>query len=342
MPRLRPVIEPKIEPPKPERQIIPHEEEIDHVVETAEPDKPEVIVEEAPEPSRSADLALKKQIEELRKSEEAQRTYADQLRREREEAVRLAAEQARKLVKVQRDTLEHEEVAIDSTLAAAKAASEKALSDYKNALDAGDNAAAAEAMDRLTDAKADLRIVERGREELKAKRKDLKKERRKLEEQQEAAAQAPAVPSGDPVDGWGLPPAESDWLKANRDYYMDKGKAADLKYIHEKTMLKGLVPGMPAYLPEIKKGLVSLGHQLGQPEPEIETNETQQRASIMSAPVSRESQGSGGQRPSATRITLTKEEKEYAAISGISEVEYAKQKQRLEKEKAAGNYGERR
>jgi hypothetical protein len=64
--------------------------------------------------------------------------------------------------------------------------------------------------------------------------------------------------------------------------------------------------------------------------------------SHFSAPVSREVPTSTGQRPSSTRITLTKEEKDMARIAGVSEVEYAKQKGRLIEEKNSGNYGEHR
>jgi hypothetical protein len=64
--------------------------------------------------------------------------------------------------------------------------------------------------------------------------------------------------------------------------------------------------------------------------------------SHFSAPVSREAPTASGQRTSASRITLTKEEKDMARIAGVSEVEYAKQKGRLIEEKNSGNYGEHR
>jgi hypothetical protein len=61
------------------------------------------------------------------------------------------------------------------------------------------------------------------------------------------------------------------------------------------------------------------------------------QASMYSAPVSR----AGGFQQSS-RVTLTREDKEYARIAGITEVEYAKQKQKLAEMKANGEYGERR
>jgi hypothetical protein len=69
--------------------------------------------------------------------------------------------------------------------------------------------------------------------------------------------------------------------------------------------------------------------------------EESHRASIISAPVSREAPSSGGYRRSS-QVTLSREEKEYAKLSGVTEVEYAKQKQRLAEAKDAGLYGEKR
>lgn len=330
MPRLRPA---------PEKPTAPVE---DPELKTVAPesDQPEVIVEEAPEPSKQADLALKKQIDELRRSEELQRSYADQLRREREEALKLAAAHAEKLREVERETVEQEEVALDSTRSAAKAEADKALADYKNALDAGDNAAAAEAMDRLTDAKSNLRIVEQGREALKVKKKELKKERKRLEEWQAQQQQLQQQPTGDPIDTLRLPNDCKDWLRQHRDYMSDEEKAEDLRHAHRRAQLRGMEPGHPGYLPFINATLFGNGQDTHESPPE--NRETQQRASMMSAPVSREVPSSGGQRPSATRVTLTREEKEYAKIAGISEVDYAKNKQKLAEMKSQGLYGESR
>jgi hypothetical protein len=61
-----------------------------------------------------------------------------------------------------------------------------------------------------------------------------------------------------------------------------------------------------------------------------------ERSSIVSAPVSREVPSANGAR-STRQIRLTVDEREAAALAGVTEVEYAKQKQRLMDEQAAGN-----
>jgi len=64
--------------------------------------------------------------------------------------------------------------------------------------------------------------------------------------------------------------------------------------------------------------------------------EIEQRASIMSAPVSRE--GSGGFRRTS-QVTLSPQEKDAGRIAGVTEVEYARQKKILAEKIANGEYG---
>jgi hypothetical protein len=102
---------------------------------------------------------------------------------------------------------------------------------------------------------------------------------------------------------------------------------------------------MPGYLPEIENTLRSIG-SLPKPEepndePEVVTHTTDRSAAIVSAPVSRETQTSTGQRASS-KVRLSPEEQEFAKIAGITDVEYAKQKQKLAQHKMNGDYGERR
>jgi phage I-like protein len=62
---------------------------------------------------------------------------------------------------------------------------------------------------------------------------------------------------------------------------------------------------------------------------------------MVSAPVSRESYGSGGG-GSPGRVKLTQQQAEMARLAGISEAEYAKQLRKLNEMKASGDYSERR
>lgn len=303
----------------------PKQEELELGGDPADGATEEVVVVESSKPDE-ATLRLQKQIEELKKSEELQRNYAAQAMREREEALRVAREQAARVEQYQRESQEQEETAIGASLAAAKAELKQAQADKLAALNAGDNAAAVEADARLAVAAARMDRLEIGQNELEARKKAPKQEQKPI----------PTVsPTGDPIDAYNLPDDCKTWLKTHRDYITDPRKAIDLDAAHRRAGLEGLAPGNPRYLPYIES-------QLFPPESEVERErQTNERPSIMSAPVSRETPSAGGQR-STRSIRLTPDQKEAAKLAGISEVEYAKQLQKLNELKGDGNYTERR
>jgi hypothetical protein len=73
----------------------------------------------------------------------------------------------------------------------------------------------------------------------------------------------------------------------------------------------------------------------------LEDESDRRRGRIVSAPVSRDTMGTGGGNYGADRpgkVTMTPEMKMAAKISGISETEYAQQVLRLREEKLNGNY----
>lgn len=282
-----------------------------------------------------ATLALQKQIADLKKSEEMQRRLAW----EYEEKLRQAQDQHR------RTTEENEELIVGTGLAAAtekverfKIAANNALLELRAAKDAGDTAAEIEAQDKLLSAKVWQSRAEEEVEKFKLGKEEAeqrKKEPPKLVEARQS--------TGDPIDGYDLPSSAKDWLRAHREYVTDQYKADELGLIHRRAERKGLRPGMPDYLPFIENGLREIGSL-----PKLEESndepapEPDRRASIVSAPVSREAPSGGTGQRASTKIRLTAEEQEYARISGITDVEYARQKQKLSQEKANGNYGERR
>lgn len=322
MPRLRPVMEKQAPPQTPA-------EELDLKLAekpTVEPgDEPEVEVVDAPKESE-AEIALKKQIEALRQSEELQRRQAAQLMQEREKALQEAKEKEKRLNKFEKEIIDQEEVAIKAAIAAAKAEADKALADIRTAKNSGDIEAEIEATDRLTDAKANLSVLKRGREEVDIKRKERKKERRKLEEQQETQSSQQQQP------GVQYPPHVVEWINGHPEFFNDPRNNARLQLAFYDSRDEGYEPYSKAQIERIEE-LVGVKKNNQQ---EQKTNE---RASIMSAPVSREAPS--GSR-SSSKITLTKDEKEAARIAGVTEVEYAKNKQRLAEMRADGTYGDQR
>lgn len=336
MPRLReppaakknePFDSTKIPPPVEED---PKEPQLEAIAD----DEPEIVVEEPKKEGPKQDdaaLALKKQVDALRESEKL-------LKRQHEDALKAVTEQKEKIVKSQRDILDAQEIALDKTRKAAKADSEKALLDYKNARDSGDTNAEAEALDRLTDAKANMRAFERDIEELKIRKKELKKERRSLKEQQEQApSQTQPHTVDEIVDSWNLPHEETQWAKDHPEYVTDRGKSEQLAAANMIARRKGYAPGDPKYLQEIERVL-----DIGVASPVREQQDTSRKTSILSAPVSREVPSTGSGQRQSGRVTLTRDQIEAAKIAGVSPAEYARQLVKLNEMKANGEYGERR
>src|SRR5512143_542118 len=342
MPRLRPpttakkeeLFDSTIPPPEADEQEKPT------IIEAAPAPEQPFQQEETPkveEPKQDeAAIALQRQIDDIRRNEEAQRL---QLQQQREEALRLAQENAKKYGRSERDRLDAERTALESSLATAKALSDKALLDYENAENSGDAKAKAEALDRMTDAKADMRVYQRGIEELKEKRRDLKKERRKLEKQAEGGAVAPEqqrqATVDDMIDRWQLPPAEDRWAREHREYMEDPDMLSLIGGITRRLGKQGIRPGDTDFIPRLEAGIefFESGGQVKQ--------ESQKRTSIVSAHVSREVPSASGTRTSG-KITLTAEQREAARLSGITEAEYARQLSKFNQMKANGEYGERR
>lgn len=282
------------------------------VVEKVEPKKVEPEEDEAT-------LRLQKQIEELKKSEELQRNAAAEANRQREEALRQAQAQQERLRQLEKEAQDSEEVAIGAALAAAKAESDKAQADLTAALNAGDNAAAGEAQRRLARAEARAVSLESGKDEI---------------EQRKKAPPPPPQPeyrsqNNDPVDQFNLPPPEKQWLREHRDFLTDQRKWNAMQYISQKLALDGIRPGDSRFLPQFEDGLRKEGAlpkmETEVEEEEVEREEPVRERRIVSAPVSRETSSSR----SRSKITLTPQEREMARLSGITEVEYAKQKQKL-------------
>lgn len=318
MPRLRPA---------------PKEEE-DLKTVAGSSDTPEVEIEEAPEieveigepevKQDDATVALKKQIEDLRKSEQVLKERAEQFAREREEALQRARDREVQIAKVQKEAYDSQADAISSALAAAQAELAKAKMDIKNAIDLGDSTGQAEALERQAIAAANLARLQDGKEAA-----------------EERAKEPPATSGVDPIDTWNLPKITTDWLKNRRHWLTDPEKFEDLKGFQWQAKKSGLTPHTQEFLDFIEDRMN--GKEL-EKEPVVETTPekpAKEKGPIVSAPVSRDVPNSNGKRTPG-KVTLTPAEVEAARISGISVEEYAKQKVKKSEMVASGEYGEQR
>jgi len=277
----------------------------------------EVTGDDLPE-EEDASVAFQKQIEALKRSEQAAKDRADQAIRDREEALTRAKTREAEVAQLRKTTVESQTEAISSALAAAMADAESAQRDLAAAGEAGDFAAQGVAYRRLAKAEANIARLEDGKAELEERAKAQPVEQRQQ----------------DPIEAMDIPAEAKALLREKPQYLTNPRLNAKMNAIHWDLLDEGYESFSSEYIEEIRTRMES--KKASKVEEQEEEVQPQRRATV-SAPVSREAPSSSGtDRPG--RITLTVQQKEAAKIAGITEVEYAKNLQRLKAEKANGNY----
>lgn len=272
-------------------------------------------------------IILQTQLDALKKSEEVQRNRADQAERDRAQAVARNKEREAEIVRFQKEVHESQFDAVNNGLAAAKAEAEKAQQDIENAISLGDGKGQAEAYRRLAKAENAISKMEDGKIELEAK---LKEEPKKI---------APQIEST--IEQSGLPETAKAWLTLHPDYLSDPRKNSKIQALHWDVVDEGHAAFSPAYFESLEQHLgMRQKPQLEEDEDSRESRQTQQRTSIVSAPVSREGNAGNGTKNSS-QIRLSPAQREAAKMAGISEKDYALQMQKLADMKANGTYGDR-
>jgi len=333
MPRLRPAPEPQppAKPPElfeskePEPLV---ESEVDIEAKPPEQEKPEPVKEPEKPKQSEAELALLKQIETLRQNEQMQRKRFEEMQR-------VAQEREAQVVQSQQRVEEQEELVVGNALAAAQARANKAQQDMETAITNGDAKAQATAYRELAKAENDISIYERGQQEIEVRKKAPKEEPKPPPQREQRRWNSVA----EFIDEQNYKPETKEWLKAHQEVLGNHPgtNVRAMKHL-EYLIAVGVEKGMQIESAEFRDFAdAEMGYK---PKPEPEP--TTQRAAAMSAPVSREVPSATGTKASSTRVTLTADEKEMARLSGITDTEYAKQKLKLQAEKANGQYGERR
>lgn len=270
-----------------------------------------------------ASVAFQKQIEALKKSEQAAKDRAAQADKAREEALAHAKTREAEVAKLRKETVESQAEAISSALAAAMAEAESAQRDIAAAGEAGDFAAQSVAHRRLAKAEANIARLEDGKAEL------------------EERAKAPPVEperSGDRIDQLPISANAKAFLREKPQYLTNPRLNAKLNAIHYDLLDEGYEPYSDDYIDAVRDRMEPKRQaKIDDDDDGNEPPQPQRRATV-SAPVSREAPSSSGTGERPGRITLTVAQKEAAKISGVTEVEYAKNLQRLKNEKANGNY----
>lgn len=329
MPKLRqPPKPPESDAPKPHENAEPEDELFEAAppeAEVVEPVKP-AAPPPTPEPPKD-DNALQKQIEALKKSEAVAKQERDSARQNAEEARKRAIEREVEIAKFQKEATQSKTDSIASGIAAANAEAETAQKDIENAVSIGDVKAQAEAYRRLAKAETALARLEDGKSALEEEAKRIE------------VAPKPQPPVDDPIErilqNANMPTIAKNWLRAHPEYITDAKKNAKINSLHFEVIDEGHEAYSPAYIESMEThlGMREVPKKNEQEIPEDET--PPQRSSIVSAPPSREVPT--GKLPQRKGIAnLTPAQREAAKWAGITEVEYAKQLEKMNEMKANG------
>ena len=305
------------------------QDETEKKIEVKQPEpEPEPEDKKLKEEPTERELALTKQLEELRRAEAASKEALAQVNREKEELARQHAASREQTATAQYDT-------IIAALDAATSDAEKAQADLERAEEIGDIKAKTDAYRRLAKADGMIGRLEESKTAFESRRETAKKtEEVSVSDDQrfEAAIQA-------------LPQSAKVWLRSHPEYVTDPNQNRRVRYFHDKVIIE---EGRNEWSPEYFE---SLETHLGLREPpkkvvtrddddedeQIESPPPRSRV-VTQAPPSRDSVSISTGKPVTTRITLSPEQREAARIAGTDEVTYAQNLLRLQREKANGHH----
>lgn len=255
----------------------------------------------------------------------------DATRRERERATtaereaQQAREETARLKTANGDT---EKELLTNSLASAQSDVAAAKAEFKVAFESADPDAIANAQEKIGRAAAKVIHFEGA---IASAEDDAKTEADRPEQQQ---PQVDIITAIDRMPN--LVPKERDWLKAHPEVLTDPVSVRELDVAYNRAIKQGFKRGTDGYFKFLD---TFMGY--AEPEKTEQPNEdndppSQERASIVSAPVARDNRSSLTNRQTTpTRIMLTPEQRDLARSMGLTDVQYAKGKLQLDANKKA-------
>jgi hypothetical protein len=189
-----------------------------------------------------------------------------------------------------------------SGIQAAEAEAAAAETAYKEAFDAGDGAAQARALRKISGAEARI-------QRLKEAEGDLKEQATAKPVRQEQTRQQP---SHDPVEAFtkGMSPKSAAWIRSHPDCVTDPKKNARMLAAHNLAMADDIAVDSDEYFQRIEAGIAPKQVQQQEPQP----NKVNIRPS---APVAPAGNAGGGMNAGGPTIQLTKREADAATDGTI-------------------------
>ncbi len=300
----------------------------DVVVETAPPAEAE-----AAEPQAPKEDTLKDRLAQLEKAEETRKKLEADLAVERQrsqEAMRREAAARQEGQRYRGDAEEARYVAILNALDASEAEAQSAAAAWEKAEAEGDIKAKTDANRRLIRAEQSISVHEEAKRSYEA----AKKERE--------AAPPPVQQPEDPFEAALVhyPNEVRTWLRSHPEYVTDPKKARKIATVHDDVIDDGHTFLSQDYF-DVMEERLGLREAKPAPEPQEPVRQPQARRPVVSsAPPSRDVPSAATGKPTSSKVTLSPAEREIAAVSGITETEYAKQKLKLQRLKQDGHYQE--
>jgi hypothetical protein len=207
---------------------------------------------------------------------------------------------------------------------------EAAKADYARCTSMNDYSGAAEAQTRMIDAQQKIFTIRAGQDELReVAEQEARRQQMRQQQQQAPQLNAQNIDSFIETQLPDLLPSEKARLKQHPDALLDAGNQQRLNIAFHDSVRDGLKRGTPEYFRHMDR---RLGY------------ESEDYSGGSSDPISMVLQGSAEprreRRSTGRSVTLSKEERDMARLSGISEEEYGRQKLHLQDLKAKGYYAQ--
>jgi hypothetical protein len=310
------------------------DKEADEALRAQEKEKPAPKTQVPPE-EEEATLDLKRQLEDLRKANEEQQKRFTQEVQARQAAEQRSNERAWEASqhKIRAEDAEYD--AILNAIGAAESEAQAAQRDIAAATEVTDAKAVAEASRRLARAESRLSQLEDGKFAIERAKTEAAARAKQAPRQQQAAPQQNIT-----VDQYidsipNLLPSQRAWLKSHPDAMTDSKKNIRVQSAHNEAEERGLQVGSTKYFQFLEE---RLGYRAAPTEEDDDVEDANDRkaAAQVSAPPSRSATSPSTGRQTSTRITLTPEQREAARMSGVDEITYARNLQKMQDLKSQG------
>ncbi len=255
----------------------------------------------------SAVADLKAQVEESRKARQRETDRAVAAERTAALERNRASEALKQVETVRKEAADRTGESIETGISAATAAVDAAKKEIKNAGEAGDHSAQAEAYDRLATARAELVQLNRQKTDVEIRKTEAARPRQEAARETERPAQDDpfeAMLSDMRQNGAGK---SADWIRDHRADWADERKNAKIRAAHFDAVAEGIKPESDEYFEFVET-------KVGIREAPAKTERVEVKTHSRRPPVAPVAQSGGGMNggENGTTVRLTRKQADSA------------------------------